>query len=204
MLDHPDDLAIVAGIIGLVTAFRVQIIAEGIETLAHGATLIELGCAEGQGYAIAPPMTAEGVLEWARHWAPPASWAQQRVLRRDALPLLLALAEYRAWRQAIDAYLTGTTHAHPPLRRSESRFGLWLGPGVRERYAADPHFRHAEGLHARVGDILGEFMALDPREWEGDAHTYWAQLYTTLGRLIHELEQILARADAYESPDSTG
>ncbi len=204
MLDRPDDLAIVAGIIGLVTAFRVQIIAEGIETLAHGETLIQLGCAEGQGYAIAPPMTAEGFLEWARHWAPPARWAQQGVLRRDTLPLLLALAEYRAWRQAIDAYLNGTTPDHPPLRRAESRFGQWLGPGVRERYAADPHFRHAEGLHARVDAILAEFMALDPREWEGDAHTYWAQLYTALGRLIHELEQILTRADAYEPPDSTG
>ena len=43
MLDDPDALAIVQGVIGLATAFRRQVIAEGVETVAHGTLLLSLG-----------------------------------------------------------------------------------------------------------------------------------------------------------------
>ena len=46
------------GILGLATAFRRRAIAEGVETVAHGETLLRLGCDLGQGYGIARPMAA--------------------------------------------------------------------------------------------------------------------------------------------------
>jgi EAL domain-containing protein (putative c-di-GMP-specific phosphodiesterase class I) len=58
MLEDPDDLAILDGILGLANAFRRQAIAEGVETLAHGEVLLQLGCELAQGYAIARPMPA--------------------------------------------------------------------------------------------------------------------------------------------------
>ena len=39
MLEDPDDLAIVDGIVGLANAFRRQVIAEGVETVEHGSML---------------------------------------------------------------------------------------------------------------------------------------------------------------------
>ena len=36
MLDDPDDLAILEGVLGLATAFHRQVIAEGVETVEHG------------------------------------------------------------------------------------------------------------------------------------------------------------------------
>jgi predicted signal transduction protein with EAL and GGDEF domain len=36
MLDDPDDLAILQGVIGLANAFKREVIAEGVETVAHG------------------------------------------------------------------------------------------------------------------------------------------------------------------------
>lgn len=66
MLDDSDDLAILQGVLGLATAFRRHVIAEGVETLAHGEMLLRLGCEWGQGYAIARPMPAADVCQWAK------------------------------------------------------------------------------------------------------------------------------------------
>ena len=64
MLDDPDDLAILDGVIRLAGAFRRDVIAEGVETRAHCKALLELGCDLGQGYAIARPMPAEDLANW--------------------------------------------------------------------------------------------------------------------------------------------
>ena len=44
MLDDPEDLAIVEGVIAMAGAFRRSVIAEGMETAAHGRMLLSLGC----------------------------------------------------------------------------------------------------------------------------------------------------------------
>ena len=74
MLDDPNDLAIVNGVIGLASAFRRQVIAEGVETVAHGAKLLALGCELAQGYGIARPMPATDLPGWAANWKPDAVW----------------------------------------------------------------------------------------------------------------------------------
>ncbi len=74
MLDDPDDLAIVQGVIGLATAFRRQVIAEGAETVAHGTQLLAQGCVLAQGFGIARPMPASEVLDWVVKWRPDAAW----------------------------------------------------------------------------------------------------------------------------------
>ena len=74
MLDDQDDLAIVKGVIGLAEAFRRTVIAEGVETAAHGKILLSLGCVLAQGYAIARPMPASELLGWVDTWRPDASW----------------------------------------------------------------------------------------------------------------------------------
>ncbi|WP_413693570.1 EAL domain-containing protein [Pseudoalteromonas sp. KJ10-2] len=75
MLDDPDDLSIVEGVMGLSKAFQRDVIAEGVETLAHGAALLRLGCCHAQGYGIARPMPANEVLPWAKSWKPDISWS---------------------------------------------------------------------------------------------------------------------------------
>ena len=76
MLEDPDDLAILQGVIGLASAFKRQVIAEGVETVAQGTLLLELGCELAQGYAIAPPMLADELPAWAAAWRPDAAWAR--------------------------------------------------------------------------------------------------------------------------------
>ncbi|MFZ2309654.1 MAG: PAS domain S-box protein [Rhodoferax sp.] len=77
MLDDGDDLAILEGVIGLASAFRRHVIAEGVETPAHGAALMRLGCDLAQGYGIARPMPARDLPAWVASWQPDPSWADR-------------------------------------------------------------------------------------------------------------------------------
>ena len=74
MLTDPDDLVIVQGVIGLAGVFRRDVIAEGVETAAHGAKLLELGCELAQGYGVARPMPADAFQPWVAAWRTRAQW----------------------------------------------------------------------------------------------------------------------------------
>ena len=74
MLDDQADAAIVEGVLGLVSAFRREVIAEGVETEAHGLRLIALGCEFAQGYGVARPMPADDFARWVSEWKPFPSW----------------------------------------------------------------------------------------------------------------------------------
>ncbi|WP_320827099.1 EAL domain-containing protein [Reinekea sp.] len=74
LLHDQDGLAIVEGVIGLATAFKRDVIAEGVETLAHATKLLSLGCELGQGYGIARPMPADALPGWAENWQADPTW----------------------------------------------------------------------------------------------------------------------------------
>ena len=75
MLEDADDLAIVKGVIGLAHAFHRQVIAEGVETIAHGELLLAHGCELAQGYGIARPMPASEIPNWVANWQPDKAWS---------------------------------------------------------------------------------------------------------------------------------
>ncbi|HEY8907351.1 MAG TPA: EAL domain-containing protein, partial [Rhodoferax sp.] len=158
MLDDPDDLAILVGVIGLANAFRRQVIAEGVETVAHGAMLLKLGCELAQGYGIARPMPAEALQSWVTHWRPDPQWLHQPAVHRKDLPVLFASAEHRAWVLAIEGFLRGERDAPPPVDEHQCRFGLWLNGDGRARHGAHPAFAEIERLHlqahARAMEVL--------------------------------------------------
>jgi EAL domain-containing protein (putative c-di-GMP-specific phosphodiesterase class I) len=74
MLDDSDDFAIVTSVIALAKSFKRDVIAEGVETIAHGTALVELGCHLAQGYGIARPMPADQMPKWAADWQPDEAW----------------------------------------------------------------------------------------------------------------------------------
>ena len=76
MLEDPDDQAILEGVIGLAAAFKRQVIAEGVETIEHGAALMNIGCELAQGYGIARPMPGADMPAWAAAWKPDAAWCE--------------------------------------------------------------------------------------------------------------------------------
>lgn len=68
MLTDSDNRMIIQGIIELAKAFNLKVIAEGVETPAHGEVLVSLGCILAQGYGIAKPMPASEFPNWVKNW----------------------------------------------------------------------------------------------------------------------------------------
>lgn len=77
ILNDPDDLAIVEGIIKLSGTFRRQVVAEGVESVEHGVLLQQLGCDLAQGFGIAQPMPAAALPEWIKNWQPSQNWQKR-------------------------------------------------------------------------------------------------------------------------------
>jgi diguanylate cyclase (GGDEF)-like protein/PAS domain S-box-containing protein len=167
MLEDPDDLAIVDGIVGLAASFRRDVIAEGVETIAHGRLLLELGCDAAQGYGIARPMPAEQLPHWIAAWRQPAEWHDITAWPREDLPLLTVEIDHLRWvRQFDEACAIGGERAGrwPSLDPAACRFGQWLGTTGRERYGGLPGFKKLVAAHDalhRCGTSLAQRAAND-------------------------------------------
>ncbi len=160
MLDDPDDLAILDGILGLAVAFQREAIAEGVETRAHGEMLLRMGCELGQGYAIARPMPAEAVAQWLSNWRPEPGWLNQSRISRDDLPILFALVEHRAWVAALGQYMQGELISPPPTDLHACRFGQWLDKVGTLRHARHPVIGNIVRLHEAIHHMAIDLVSL--------------------------------------------
>ena len=150
MLDDPDDLAILEGVIGLASAFRRDVIAEGVETVEHGEMLLRLGCDLAQGYGIARPMPADALPEWSRSWRPDPVWRTMTSVQREDFPLLFAGVEHRAWSLAMEDFLTGNREAPPALDPDQCHFGQWLAKEGLARHGSNAAFQTVDQLHLQA------------------------------------------------------
>jgi len=65
-LPAPDAVAVVTAICQLATALRLQVVAEGIETLEQAIAARDAGCHELQGFFYARPLTVADAGEWMK------------------------------------------------------------------------------------------------------------------------------------------
>lgn len=64
-IDHDaSDVAITKSIIGMARGLSLGVVAEGVESVEHLYTLMELGCDEAQGYLLTRPLAANAFVEW--------------------------------------------------------------------------------------------------------------------------------------------
>lgn len=78
MLDNDEDQAILQGVLSIAASLNIVPIAEGVETIAHGNMLLDLGCELAQGYAIARPMPAEELPGWVNNWTLNPLWSKDK------------------------------------------------------------------------------------------------------------------------------
>jgi EAL domain-containing protein (putative c-di-GMP-specific phosphodiesterase class I) len=187
MLEDPDDLAILEGVLGLAKAFRRDVIAEGVETLEHGEMLLQLGCELAQGYGIARPMPGHELPAWSATWRPDPAWVDLPMMNSDDLPLLFASAEHRAWIAAMETYIHEGHEAPPPLDHHQCRFGIWLETKGLVRYGAEPSFQAIDPLHRQVHALAAELCRLHAQDRNPEALAKLGELRDIRDALLEQL-----------------
>ncbi|MCU7796166.1 MAG: EAL domain-containing protein [Candidatus Thiodiazotropha sp. (ex Myrtea spinifera)] len=191
MLDDPEDLAILEGVLGLATAFRREAIAEGVETIEHGQMLMQLGCDLAQGYAIAKPMTANHFVAWMQTWQPDPRWANQKTIRREDLPLLFASVEHRAWVRHVENHVRGHSVPTDSMSMKNCRFGQWLHDTGREQYGDYPGFKNVTKLHHLVHDLASQLCESAGQQDDHDLEQGLQELNSLRDDLIRELNTLI-------------
>jgi len=165
ILDDPDDLALTEAVIGLGATFERKVIAEGVETAAHGMLLMRLGCDLAQGYGIARPMPPAAVPKWVKTYQPDPQWALWRNITWEMadFPLMVAQHDHLKWvKQVIDS-IDGMPLRVPAgqlLDPHQCRFGQWYhGPGA-ARYGHLPVFAEVGQVHDEVHRLGPEIVRL--------------------------------------------
>lgn len=193
MLKDPEDLAIIEGVIGLTQAFRRTVIAEGVETLEHGALLIQLGCDLGQGYGIARPMPAEAVPDWVAGFSAPESWRRAGLhpWSRDDFPLLGASIDHQHWiDELVQCLEQDTGHCPPPLDIHHCRFGRWYhGPGL-GRYGHLPAFRAIDACHRDVHELASQLHAAHLAGDLDSMHAGIPRLYALRDQMLEQIDTL--------------
>ncbi|MDC8758495.1 EAL domain-containing protein [Janthinobacterium fluminis] len=196
MLEDPEDLAIIEGVAGLAAAFRRQLIAEGVETTAHGELLLLLGCTLAQGFGIAEAMPAAELPGWVAGWRPDPAWSAWR----DRAPTpsdrmtVFAEVELRHWLRGIDGYLDGGREEPAPLDAHAGHFGRWLEHEGRALYGQGPAFAALPALHAQVHALGRELVELRRAGRGADATAQLGRLHALRDELIGRLRRLVRSA----------
>lgn len=165
ILNDPDDLAIVEGILGLATAFRLNTVAEGVETPEQGIMLQELGCKQAQGFGIGKPMPPEDILPWMKHFKFHPTWHQVPADEPTTknYPLLAASVDHRNWVARIVAYVenNGTSTLPPSISDHRAcRFSTWLYNEGQQHFEEREQWQSVEAIHRSVHAQAARMMAM--------------------------------------------
>jgi len=190
MLQDPDDLVILDSVLVLASAFRQQVIAEGVETVEHGEILLQLGCELAQGSAIAWPMPAADLPAWHAAWQTHPTWLNRLAVSRDSLPLIFAGVEHRAWVTAVESYLKGATVDAAPVHQP-CRFGTWLDTAGHERRGSLAPFRSVALLHREMDTLALALCALHDAGQNDKALARVHELHRMRDGLLAQLKELV-------------
>ena len=189
ILFDPDDLSILEGIISMASAFKLQVIAEGVESIEQGRLLLQLGCEYAQGFCIARPMPAEKIINWMENYQPEEKWQQQATVNKDDIPLLIAGLEHNAWIKQVMDYLDGRVSTPVELDQHQCRFGHWLDGEGRKRYQHNANFEQVIILHRKIHKLAAQLI--QQRSSNKNMAHETRQLSQYKNELIEKLNQIL-------------
>ncbi len=193
MLEDPEDLAILEGVLGLADAFQRKAIAEGVETVEHGSMLLSLGCDLAQGYGIAKPMRAENIPNWIKTWKPDQAWARRPRVGGDELPVLFSTVEHRAWVLKLERYLQDKLFEPPTLDPRACFFGQWLDSQGAKKYT---HLKKMLDIRTIHDLVHKEAEAIIRLKQQGKADMAYERLQAILhlrDELILLMEQLILK-----------
>jgi diguanylate cyclase (GGDEF)-like protein/PAS domain S-box-containing protein len=198
MLDDPEDLGIVESVIRLAQAFNRPVIAEGVETLEHGAMLVHMGCHYGQGYGIARPMPADLIPGWVEKWRSESAWHDLNLekVKPDTVVLMVAGASHRKWINDVSDYLRDETGSFPmPLDSQHCRFGRWYQGSGASHYGHCPEFVALGGLHERIHALAEALLKRAGEHSRQEALAGLSDLFDLRDSLLGGLERLIAKVN---------
>ena len=193
MISAPGDFSIVEGVAWLSEAFDRIVVAEGVETDAHGAMLLRLGCQIGQGYGIAKPMQACFLIDWYKGWVIPKTWEGVCRWEKEDLALLEAEVAHRQW--LADVYkVIDTKNAEivPELSMEKSRFGRWLKNCQIVKYGESRQQKvsQLEILNIQVHELAERILEAVKDEHHDEARVGWLALTGLRDRIVSILHEM--------------
>jgi diguanylate cyclase (GGDEF)-like protein/PAS domain S-box-containing protein len=188
ILDDPEDLNILAGILGLATAFRRQVVAEGVETVDHGLMLIRMGCELAQGFGIAHPMPAGDFPDWAAAWRPDPSWVGVLPASQNEQQLLYATVEHRAWIEALESFLKDERHIPPRLRLDQCRFSAWKVSESLAGRGKSPEFQALDDLHRQIHALAVDIVKFRDQDHSSESLARLGELHRLRDAILNQLE----------------
>ncbi len=191
MLANPGDLAILKSIIDLASAFDIEVLAEGVETVEHGVLLLQFGCELAQGYGIARPMPPSELPGWVSGWKPDPAWTRAQALQAQDVPILFAGVEHRVWLIRLQAFIKGEQSASPPIDHGQCRFGKWLQNCTAEQHAAHPTIRDIDSTHRQVHAMAAQLLELHAAGQNRQALAGMAELDALRDVLLGQLKSLL-------------
>jgi diguanylate cyclase (GGDEF)-like protein len=188
MLDDPENLNILEGILGLAAAFHRQVIAEGVETVEHGTMLLRLGCELAQGYGIARPMPAGDLPGWVSAWRPDSRWAEAPLVHSGNRALLSACVEHRAWLAAFESFLQGKRHSPPVLDPHRCRLGVWLDAEKEAGHGESPGYQTFASSHRLFHELASSIVAAQAQGNSSEGIARIGELHGKCDNLMAKLE----------------
>ncbi|HCJ1102857.1 TPA: EAL domain-containing protein [Legionella pneumophila] len=126
IFDNPKDLAILKIMIEFCRVIGRTLVAEGVETVAHGKLLSLLGCNLIQGYAIAKPMPAKKLIPWIKNWKLAPEWGENRFSHAALNKLAKISIKHYLTFQSIRLYLENNQTQKPELSLQVCPIERWL------------------------------------------------------------------------------
>ena len=191
VLDDPEDLSILEGVLGLATAFDRTAIAEGVETVDHGRLLLQLGCIYGQGNGIAHPMPGDDLPGWCAAWIPDPAWKSAAQVAPRKRSLVHAVVAHRAWVAGIESFLLDKRRVPPALDPHRCRFGRWLETERQTSVGTTPAFHEIEDLHLQIHAIADRAAARDPSHPAAEIQFHIGELHRVRDSLLEQMNLLL-------------
>lgn len=187
MLDTPESLTIIEGVLGLAAAFHRAVIAEGVESAEHGLMLLQMGCDLAQGFGIARPMPAGEIKAWMAAWRPDPRWAQVPEVQAGNRTVLYAMTEHRAWLGDFEAFLEDRKPLPPTLDARHCSVGAWLLALHRASDHAVDALQTVEDLHRQFHAAAEDIFTLHAGGRQQDALSQLVLLRQIHGRFLESL-----------------
>lgn len=165
MLSHASEMLVVEAIIELTNIFKINVIAEGVESIEQGVVLQRYGCNLAQGNGIAKAMLESELISWAKDYNPDPNWMLWANAKWDLndLPLLVAKSDHLTWIEQAILMVKNRQFDPDTINFTDEyncRFGKWYYSKSSQKYKQMKAFLQIEDLHREVHNLVRSMLQM--------------------------------------------